>query len=337
MSEKRLRFGVIGLNFGRQIVRTLANLEDVELAAMASRGDAGLPGGLDGYAATYGATPYRDGVEMLQKERLDAVCVCTAPGGRAGLLEYAVKHGIALFVEKPWAPDVDSASRLVDLCREAAAPVMTAFSFRYHPAIVKLRELIQGELGTPWLLNGEYVFDWRPTGWLWDPKNGNGFFNENSCHLFDGVMSLLGDPVSVMAESINPFGMPAEHAAALSLRFQGGAVAALTVGGIGASGFHNTPRIDLVTLNGQAHLAGRDHTWETLCWALRGSGEVRSLSLPPEQLGSTRYTHALQHFITCIRLGQAPQTGPLEGLKAVALAMTVTEAARTGRKVDVRW
>jgi hypothetical protein len=32
MEERALRFGVIGLNFGRQHVRTLANMEDVAKA-----------------------------------------------------------------------------------------------------------------------------------------------------------------------------------------------------------------------------------------------------------------------------------------------------------------
>lgn len=337
MTEKALRFGVIGLGFGRQHVRTLANMEEVELVAVADRGDARLPGGLEGYAAKYRAKAYRDGLEMMRNEALDAVCVCTPPAARGELIDYAVRNGVALFVEKPWAADPELARRLVDLCRPASAPVMVGFSFRYHPAIVKLRELIRGELGAPLMLNGEYVFDWRPSGWLWDPANGNGFFNENSCHLFDGVMSLAGDPEAVSAEATNPFGMPAEHAAALALRFRGGAIAALTVGGIGARGYHDTPRLDMVASNGQARLEGRDHVWEALSWTLRGTDEVHRLNLPPEQLGATRYTEALRHFIACIRTGSAPETGPMEGLKSVALAAAVTEAARTGRRVEVRW
>jgi predicted dehydrogenase len=334
---KKIRFGVIGLNFGRQHVRTLANLEEVELAAIADKGGDSLPGGLEGYAQTYGARAYRDGAEMLENEQLDAVCLCTSPRSRAGLIEIAIRRGMALFVEKPWATDVEHAQRLIDLCRASQAPVMTAFSFRYHPAIVRLRELIAGELGPALLLNAEYAFNWTPVGWLWDPQDGNGFFNENSCHLFDSVLSLAGDPDAVSAEAINPFGAPSEHAAALALRFKSGAVAALTIGGIASGGFHNTPRIDVITANGQAHLEGRDHIWEEVRWNLRGSPELHNLTLPPEQLGSTRYTDALRHFIACIRTGQKPQTGPLEGLKSVALAMAVYESARTGKRVDVRW
>ena len=337
MQDAALRFGVIGLNFGRQIVRTLANMEDVELVALAHPRDDGLPGGLDGYAAKYGARPYRDGLEMLHKEHLDAVCLCIMPGRRQAILEHAVQHKIALLVEKPWASDLAQAQHFVALCRPATAPVMTAFSFRYHPALVKLRELIQGDMGPVLTVNGEYIFDWRPGNSVWDAQGGNGFINENSCHLFDAVMALTGDPATVATEAINPFAMPAEHAAALSLRFRNGAVAALTIGGIAPGGFHDTPRLDVVTANGQARLQGHDHVWQALRWTIRGGAETHSLALPPEQLGQTRYSDGLRHFIACIRSGKPPQTGPLEGLKSVALAMAVVASARTGQKVEVQW
>ena len=100
MEERALRFGVIGLNFGRQHARALVNMEDVELVAIASPHDAGLPGGLKGYAAKYGVKAYHDGLELLQKEKLDAACIVTMPKGREPMLEYAVKNKIALFVLK---------------------------------------------------------------------------------------------------------------------------------------------------------------------------------------------------------------------------------------------
>lgn len=217
------------------------------------------------------------------------------------------------------------------------ATVMLAFSFRFHPAIVKLRELIDGELGPGWMLNGEYAFSWVPPAdaWLWDPQNGNGFFNENSCYLFDAVCYLLGDPASVMAEAINPLGTPSENAAALTLRFASGAIAALTVGGIAAGAFRDFPRIEVVTANGQARLSGREHIWDELAWATRDSASVHQIVRPPEALGNTRYTHAFRHFFECVRSGRQPSVGVKEGLQTVALAMAVIESARTGKKVQI--
>ena len=56
---EKIRIGVIGLGFGRFHVRTLANMEEAELVAVADA-NPDLPGGLEGYAAGYGAKAYRE-------------------------------------------------------------------------------------------------------------------------------------------------------------------------------------------------------------------------------------------------------------------------------------
>ena len=331
----KIRIGVIGLNFGQFHIRTLANMEDVQLVAVADL----AVDNLDAYVEKYGAKAYRDGLKMMESEKLDAVSIATSPKYRTPLITCAAKNNIPMFIEKPWATNIDHAHELADICTKSNATVMVGFSFRYHPAIVKLQSLMNTELGSGLLLNGEYVFGWMPSSehWLWDPSNGNGFFNENSCHLFDAVNYLLGDPVSLMAEAITPMKRPSEQAAAITLRYANNAIACLTVGCLGTGAFHDFPRIDIKTTNGQAHLTGRDHIWEQLSWATRDDQAVHQVVLSPEALGSTRYTHAMQHFVDCVRNGETPSANIDEGMKTVAMAMAVYQAARTGEKVNLTW
>jgi myo-inositol 2-dehydrogenase/D-chiro-inositol 1-dehydrogenase len=242
-----------------------------------------------------------------------------------------------MFVEKPWASSSSHAKMLADICHQYNATVMVGFSFRYHPTIVKLRHLMDSELGAGWMLNGEYVFDFLPPAerWLWDPENGNGLFNENSCHLFDAVCYLMGKPISVMAEAVNFVGRPSEEAAAISIKFESGAIAALTVGGYGANAHWDFPRIDVTTAHGQARLKGRHHMWESLTWATRDDDIVHTMTQPPEILGTTRYTHALTEFVNCIRDGRQPSATIKDGEIAVALAEAVYTSARSGKKVTL--
>lgn len=72
-------------------------------------------------------------------------------------------------------------------------------------------------------------------------------------------------------------------------------------------------------------------------WATRDGDAVRNVVVSPEGLGSTRYTHAFQHFFDSLRAGTAPSIGVEDGVKSVALAMAVYASARTGKEVDVRW
>ncbi len=333
----RMRIGVIGLGFGQYHVRTLANMDGFHLAAVADQLQ-----DLESYAQRYGVRTYRDGLEMLEKEPLDAVSLCVSPRWRLPLVEAAARRGLPMYVEKPWASNLAQAQDLARVCAQHNATVMTGFSFRYLPAITRLRRLIDEELGAPWALSGEYVFDWLPPGqhWLWDPENGNGFFNENSCHLFDAVCTLLGAPLSVMAEAAAFCGSPSEEMATISMRFSGGAIAALIVGTLGAASFRRFPRLNLFTANGQALLEGREHIWESLTWATRQAGAAQTFSTAPEALDNTRYTHAFQHFWDCLQQGKAPELGVADGLRAVAIAEALYASARSGQKVllaDLDW
>lgn len=332
----RIRLGVVGLGFGQFHVQTLACMDDAHLVAMADRAG-NVPGGLAGYAARYGATGYQDSKAMFEHEHLDAVVIATSPKYRAEVIEQAASRGIPMFVEKPWAADSAHARELANLCKKHDATVMVGFSFRFHPVIVRLRELMDGELGAGWMLNGSYVFDFLPpaTHWLWDAENGNGLFNENSCHLFDAVCYLMGKPVSVMVEAANFAGRPSEEAAAIAIKFDRGAIAALTVGGYGAGAHWDFPRIDIATENGQARLKGRHHMWESLTWATRDAAVAQSMTQPPEILGATRYTHAMTHFLDCVRQGETPSATMDDGAVAVAMAEAVYRSARTGRKVVI--
>ena len=320
------------------MVRTLAHLESAQLVAIAER-SADIPGGLDEYAGRYGAKGYRSSAEMFENEELDAVVIATSPKPRAEIIEQAASRQIAMFVEKPWATNMQHARELNSICEKYDTTVMLGFSFRYHPTIVRLRELIDGELGAGWMLNGEYVFDLLPPaeGWFWDPENGNGLFNENSCHLFDAVCYLLGKPVSVMADAVQFAGRPMEEAATISLKFESGAIAALSVGGYGSNAHWDYPRIDLTTENGQARLKGRHHMWDSLTWAKRDTDTVNTFTQPAEILGSTRYTHALTHFLDCLRNGEQPSATIEDGVIAVAIAEAVTKSARSGQKVLLEW
>ncbi|MBN1400154.1 MAG: Gfo/Idh/MocA family oxidoreductase [Anaerolineae bacterium] len=335
---EKLRIGVVGLRFGRNIAHTLFDMPEVELAAVADRHPR-LPEGLEPYAASLGARAYTDGVEMMRAEALDGICICTSPGAREPLVAHAATAGIPMFVEKPWAPNPQQAQHLASLCREHDAKVMVGFSFRFLPAIIKLRELMHGELGRGWMLNGDYTFQYQPAvgSWLWDPRNGGGLINENSCHLFDAVCYLMGRPVSVMADAGIYMGNPSEDAATVLLHFEGGGMAALTIGGIASGADIAFPRIDVITEHGQAHLEGRHHIWEHLTWSTREGPELHTLKTQPEALGRMRYEPALRHFVECIRTGSKPSASIEDGLMSVAVAAGVYEAARTGQKVALRW
>lgn len=331
---REINVGVIGLKFGQFHVQTLANMDGVRLVALADR-SMDSPKGFDAYVTRYGAVAYRDGIEMLEQADLDAVSICTSPRSRTPLIEVAAKRGVPMFIEKPWAANMRAARSLANLAEQHQAQIMPGFSFRFHPTVQKLRNLMDTELGAAILLNGEYLFDWIPgaDNWLWDPENGGGFFNENSCHLLDVVCYLMGEPTWVFAQGVNTRSSPSSEAAGVTLGFANGSIATLMIGGIGVGAHSDFPRLNMVSQHGQAILKGRDHYWESLRWASRGADHITIIDSPPETLANTRYSHALQHFITQVRNGGVFGATIADGVRAVAIAESIYQSIDSGQRV----
>jgi predicted dehydrogenase len=330
-----LRIALVGLGFGRYLARALTALPEAALVAVADR--QASPAFLAELALPECIRTYTDALEMLEREKPDGLVLATSPGFREPILAACAARGIPVFVEKPWAGNPNQARRFAEVTRPIADKIMLGFSFRFHPAVRRLQELVAGELGPVWMANGEYAFDWNlgPDGWLWNPDSGGGVFNENSCHLIDIVCHLAGRPVSVHAELNNPRNRPSAELGAVTVRFESGAVAALTLGAHAAGALDDFPRLDLVTAHGRASLKGRGHVWHGLTWALRGATEASSLAATPEYLGETRYSEALRRFCGMIRTGSKPEATVQDGILAVDFAAAIYASARDGKPVSL--
>lgn len=329
-----LRIGVVGLGFGEHHVRTLANTGDASLVAVA---DFDEPRRCR-IAAKYHCSEFAGAEAMMDGTEIDAVSVCVSPRYRAPILQAAVDRGLALFVEKPWAANAEHAAELASICARSRAPVMTGFSFRFHPAIRRAITLIQGELGGVRVGTGSYLFEWLPAtnSWLWDPENGGGIFNENSCHLFDVVCALAGKPMEVHAYGVHDGNRPSETAAVVTLRFASGGTIGLSLGGLGARGNVGYPWLEVFTEHGWLRANGRNHAWREVTWARRGEDGTSRYANDPEQLGRTRYSDAFDHFVRCVRTGEQPEASVEAGVLMVRIADAIGQSLATGKPVSVR-
>lgn len=330
---RTIRTAVVGLGFGEHHVRTLANLADTDLVAVADFDESRRTR----VASAYRCAAYADAQKMIDEMELDALSVAISPAYREPVLRAAADRGVAAFVEKPWATNGEHAAQLASICARSPAPVMAGFSFRFHPVVRRALELVPRELGEVTLGSGAYVFSWLPPAdaWLWDPENGGGFFNENSCHLFDVVCALAGRPVEVFAYGIRESDRPSEKAAAVTMRFAAGGTVNVSLGGVGVSSQTDYPWLELFTANGYLRLTGESHVWRRLEWASRTDGELSQLTAAPEQLGRTRYSDALEHFSSCVRDGTAPAATVEDGVLMVLIADALRESFATGRPVAI--
>ncbi len=102
---------------------------------------------LKGFGKHYGVKAlYKDYWDMLEKESLDLVSVCTKTDIRPEVTSAAVKAGVkGVFTEKPMAHSLEEADRMVDVCRKANVKLLVGSISVCHPAFGKARKMIEQE------------------------------------------------------------------------------------------------------------------------------------------------------------------------------------------------
>jgi len=86
--------------------------------------------------------------EVLADPVIDAVVVATPAEKHYTLAKEALLAGKHVFVEKPLALEVREGEELIALAQESGKTLMVGHILEYHPAVLKLKELIDGgELG----------------------------------------------------------------------------------------------------------------------------------------------------------------------------------------------
>ena len=148
---KRLKVGVVGAGaWGRNHVRTVAGLAEAELAAVCDPD----PKVRERMARQYPAALVTGDVGALLGV-VDAVIVATPAATHAAIARQVVEAGKPVLVEKPFALTVDDALAVARLGAERKVPVLAGHLLVYHPAVERLRELVQtGELGKVFYLYG---------------------------------------------------------------------------------------------------------------------------------------------------------------------------------------
>ena len=134
-----VRVAVVGVgHLGQHHARLLASLDGVELVGVCdtNRARAGE------IAAKFGGQIFADSRELLS--RVDAVTVAVPTVSHVDVALPFLDAGIATLVEKPIAPSVQDADRLVDAAERSGAMLATGHTERFNPAVATALPLISG-------------------------------------------------------------------------------------------------------------------------------------------------------------------------------------------------
>jgi len=139
-----IRIGLIGLGYwGKNLLRNLHGLGVLD-AACDLREDA-----LARFRDQYPGTRFTsDCAGLLADPQIDAVAIASDAASHHRLVRQALLAGKDVFVEKPLALTAADGEELAELAERHRRVLMVGHILHYHPAVLKLREMIRGgELG----------------------------------------------------------------------------------------------------------------------------------------------------------------------------------------------
>jgi predicted dehydrogenase len=152
-----------------------------------------------GIAATY--TDYR---ELLKRDDVNAVVIATPNVFHAPITLAAVAAGKHVLCEKPIAMNLPEAMQMVRAADQANVRHMTAFTYRFVPAMRYMHHLVhRGDIGRPYHFRAQRFQDWdeRNLGWRQVKKlAGTGELGDMLSHRIDYGQILVGRVERLVAE-----------------------------------------------------------------------------------------------------------------------------------------
>lgn len=147
----------------------------------------------------------RNWEEVVSREDVELVDVCTSTASHMPIVTAAAKNGKHVICEKPLALSIAEAKSMLDAVRAARVKHMVCFNYRRLPALQLARQLIQdGRIGEvrhvsmhymqDQLVSDEAFYDWRN-----DASQGSGVNGDMNGHTIDLARFLFGEIVSVCA------------------------------------------------------------------------------------------------------------------------------------------
>jgi predicted dehydrogenase len=137
--------------------------------------------------------------ELIERGGVDAVVIATPNAFHSPIAHAAIKAGKHVLCEKPIAMNLPEALEMLRAAEAAGVRHMTAFTYRFVPAMQYMRHLVKsGAIGRPYHFRASRFQDWgtRNLGWRQVKKlAGTGELGDMLSHRIDYGHLLLG-PVS---------------------------------------------------------------------------------------------------------------------------------------------
>jgi predicted dehydrogenase len=308
---------------------------------------------------------WTDPLACIRESGVDAVIVATPNRVHHPIVLAAIDAGMHVLCEKPLALTVPQAREMAKAADRANVRHMTAFTYRFVPAMRYLKQLVdQGFIGQPWHFRAQRFQNWgrRFLGWRqMSSEAGTGEIGDMLSHRLDYAHMLVGSIAHVMARTKRVWDTRVdadgrEHASDLEdwvgclADFENGATGVLESTKVAYG--HTTGAIgrDYCEVNGSEGTLIYELLHPHRLLGSRREGALEEMPVPPaaltysgeplepglDPLQAFRWDQNAE-FIEAIRDGRPCVPSFHDGVRVQEVVDAIVESARERRSVAVRY
>jgi predicted dehydrogenase len=284
------------------------------------------------FAREFGiARTYTDGAEMLSAEKPDFADIVTRPETHLPLSQLAFERGVHVLCQKPFAPTLAEATRIVESAEAAGVRLMVNENWRWQAWYREIkRRLDAGEIGDV----QNVVWQHSNSDGLLDPPYPNQpyfatyprlLIYETLVHFLDTACYLFGRPECLRAHTrkTNPV-IAGEDGAQIRLFWPDGRRCWITATRCGEVFENNAAmaRMRIDGTKGSISMLGDGSLWS-------GTGELTRIDWTPPATGykGDSALATQRHFVECLENGAPFETSGRDYLFAVRMVEASYESA----------
>jgi UDP-N-acetylglucosamine 3-dehydrogenase len=306
---KRLKVGVIGAgSWGKNHLRVFSELETVELMAVCDREAARA----QSLGERYGVAYYTRFEELLEREAVEAVTICTPTTTHFEIAVEAVERGRHVFVEKPMVSTSEEATRLLAKAEARGVHLMVGFIERFNPGVQRVKGLIESGVF------GDVVLAFARRVGRWPERIGDvGVVKDTAIHDLDIMRFLFEQEPQSLYARMGSLGHRFEDYAQIMLAFHG-----IQTGFIEANWLTPQKKRTLTVTCENAIVTLDYLTQKISVEDMYGQRDIGSKWEEP-------LLRELQDFVESVVEDRPPSVTGMDGLKALTLAEQAMASAET--------
>lgn len=266
-----------------------------------------------------GVRCYTDFHNMLQREKLDAICIATPSRFHGAMVRAALERNLHVFCEKPFCLDVTEGPQLVAMAESKGLVNQVGYHYRFVAAFEETKRLIdRGVLGTIHHIRAEaygpVVLRSKGSTWRTKKDAGGGCLYDYACHAIDLVNYLVACPDAVGGTMLNKvFSQDVDDEVYSSLFYDDGKTGQIAANWSDDSYRKMSTKVTVWGTNGriaadrqevQVYLRGDASNEENLKagWNVRYTTELADNVW--FYLRGEEYSAQIDHFLQCIKSGK---------------------------------